>query len=93
LKTLAILSGAPLALNRRGTVKIVLLAAATALSLGVDAAYADNKGNANTQYPQIILEAAPKSPPEVTPAPATPVVPVVPRTQGWQQDGQLILLY
>ncbi len=70
--------------------KIVLPAAATALSLGVDAAYADNEGNANSQHPQIILEAAPKSSPEVTPAPATQVVP---RTKGWQQDGQLILLY
>ena len=73
--------------------KIVLLAAATALSLGVDAAYADNKGNANTQYPQIILEAAPTPLPEVTPAPATPVVPVVPLAKGSQQDGPLILLY
>jgi hypothetical protein len=73
--------------------KIMLLAVATALSLGVGTAYADNEGNANTRYPQIILEAAPTSLPEVTPAPVTPVVPVVPRTKGWQQDGPLILLY
>ena len=80
--------------------KIMLLAAATALSLGVAAAYADhegnantNEGNANTRYTQTILEAAPTSVPQVTPAPVTPVVPVVPRRKGWQQDGQLILLY
>ena len=76
--------------------KIMLLAAAT-LSLGVGAADADNKGNANTnegnantRYTQTILEAAPTSVPQVTPAPVTPVVP---RRKGWQQDGQLILLY
>jgi hypothetical protein len=73
--------------------KIMLLAAATALSLGVGAAYADNEGNANARYPQIIMEAAPTSLPEVTPAPVPPVVPVVPRTKSWQQDGRLILLY
>ena len=77
--------------------KITLLAAATALSLGVGAAYADNEGNANTnegnantRYTQTILEAAPTSVPQVTPAPVTPVVPIVPRRKGWQQDGQLI---
>jgi hypothetical protein len=77
--------------------KIVLLAAATALSLGVGAAYADvgaayanNEGNAN---PQIILENAQTALPQVTPAPVTPGVPAVPRTKGWQQDGQVILLY
>jgi cytochrome c551/c552 len=77
--------------------KIGLLGAATALSLGVGAAYADvgatyanNEGNAN---PQIILEAAPTALPQVTPAPMTPGVPVAPRTKGWQQDGQVILLY
>ena len=77
--------------------KIGLLGAATALSLGVGAAYADvgatyanNEGNAN---PQIILEAAPTALPQVTPAPVTPGVPAVPRTKGWQQDGQVILLY
>jgi hypothetical protein len=77
--------------------KIMLLAAATALSLGVAAAHADhevnantNEGNANTRYTQTILEAAPTSVPRVTPAPVTPVVP---RRKGWQQDGQLILLY
>ena len=79
--------------------KIMLLAAATTLSLGVAAAYADqgnantNEGNANTRYTQTILEAAPTSVPQVTPAPVTPVIPVVPRRKGWQQDGQLILLY
>ena len=78
--------------------KIGLLAAATALSLGVGAAYADvgaayanKEGNAN---PQITLEAAPTALPQVTPAPVTPPgVPVVPRAKGWQQDGQVILLY
>jgi hypothetical protein len=73
--------------------KNMLLAAATALSLGVGAAYADNEGNANPRYTQTILEAAPSSVPQVTPAPVTPFVPVVPRRKGWQQDGQLILLY
>ena len=80
--------------------KIMLLAAATALSLGVAAAYADNEGNANTnegnantRYTQTTLKAAPSSVTQVTPAPVTPVVPVIPRRKGWQQDGQLILLY
>jgi hypothetical protein len=97
---MAILSGSPLALNRSETMKIMLLAAATALSLGVGAAYADvgaayadNEGNANARYRQIILEATPTSLPEVTPAPVPPVVPVVPLTKSWQQDGRLILLY
>jgi hypothetical protein len=78
----------------------MFLAAAIVLSLGVGAASADNKGNANTnegnadtRYTQIILEADPTSAPEVTLAPVTPVVPIVPRTKGWQQDLQLILLY
>ena len=75
-----------------------MLLAAAALSLGVAAAYADNEGNANTndanaRYTQTILEAGPTSVPQVTPAPVTPFVPVVPRRKGWQQDGQLILLY
>ena len=85
-----------LALNRNETMKIMLLAAAT-LSLGVGAANADNKGNANTnegnantRHTQTIREAAPTSHPEVPPP---PVVPVVPPLKGWQQDRQLILLY
>ena len=73
--------------------RIMLLAAATALSIGVGAAYADNEGNANTRYPQIILEAAPTSVPEVTPAPVMPVDSVIPRAKDWQRNGQLILLY
>ena len=52
--------------------KIMLLAAA-ALSLGVGAAYADNEGNANTRYPQIIPEAAPTPLPEVTPGSRRPL--------------------
>ena len=78
-----------LALNRSETMKIMLLAAVT-LSLGVGAADADNKGNANTRYTQTIREAAPTSHPEVPPP---PVVPVVPPPKGWQQDRQLMLLY
>jgi hypothetical protein len=85
-----------LALNRNETMKIMLLVAAT-LSLGVGAANADNKGNANTnegnantRHTQTIREAAPTSHPEVPPP---PVVPVVPPLKGWQQDRQLILLY
>ena len=57
-----------LALNRSETMKIMLLAAAT-LSLGVGAANADNKGNANTnegnantRYTQTIREAARRPP-------------------------------
>ena len=83
--------------------KIMLLAAAT-LSLGVGAANADNKGNANTNEgnantnegnpntrdTRTIREAGPTSHPEVPPP---PVVPVVPPPKGWQQDRQLILLY
>ena len=72
---------------------IMFLGAAAALGLGVGAAYADDEGIANTRYPQILLEAAPTSLPEVTPAPVTPVVPVVPPPKGWQQDGPLILLH
>ena len=78
-----------LALNRSETMKIMLLAAAT-LSLGVGAADADNKGNANPRDTQTIREAGPTSHPEVPPP---PVVPVVPPPKGWQQDRQLILLY
>jgi hypothetical protein len=72
--------------------RIMLLAAATALSIGVGAAYADNEVKANTRYPQIILEAVPTSVPEVTRAPVMPVDSVIPR-RDWQRDGQLILLY
>jgi hypothetical protein len=89
-----------LALNRSETMRIMFLAAAIVLSLGVGAASADNKGSANTnegnadtRYTRIILEVVPTSVPEITPAPATPVVPAVSRTKGWHQDGQLILLY
>ena len=72
--------------------RIMLLVAAAALSLGVGA-HADNEGHANPQHPQINPESAQAPFPESAQAPVQNVPPGVPLTKGWRQDRQLVLIY
>jgi hypothetical protein len=91
-----------LVLTRIETMRIMLLAAAVALSLGVGSAYADKERTAPLPSPSVPSEVADNAldsgakaviPDSVDRAPVQKVQPVVPAANGSRQDRPWILLY